>query len=68
MMKKLQIIEEHLLIRNTISYELISKLEVYDIPSVLHFLNIVQNYIKMDKIINKTHTRLATKIPLLIMN
>lgn len=46
-MEELKIIEQHELIRKTIGYSLISKLDTVDIPPVLSFLRIVDNYLKM---------------------
>lgn len=43
-------IESHILIRETVGYEVISKIDVFDLPGVLEFLQIVSNYIKMKKI------------------
>jgi hypothetical protein len=54
-MNALDIIDEHIIIRETIGYEGISKVEVYDLPQVLQFLRIVHNYQKMvnlQKILN----------------
>lgn len=49
-MKDLDIIVEHIIIRETVGYDLISKIEVCDLPSVLHFLKIVNNYQRMIRI------------------
>lgn len=46
----LQTIDEHLIIRETVGYDVIEKFEVWDLPSVLDFLTIVHNYLKMDGI------------------
>jgi len=49
-MNELQTINEHITIRNTIGYDLISKIDVCDVPEVLKFLVIVDNYLNMSKI------------------
>jgi hypothetical protein len=49
-MNELQTINEHITIRNTIGYDLISKIDVCDVPNVLKFLKIVDNYINMSEI------------------
>ena len=46
-MKDYEIIEQHELIRETIGYKFISKVNPLDIPGVLKFLRIVVNYKKM---------------------
>ena len=49
----LEIINQHDTIRETVGYEFISKVELYDLPSVMSFLEIVHNYMKMKKLIDK---------------
>lgn len=49
-MKDYQIIDEHLIIRETIGYEKLNQIEIHDLPNVLKFLRIVSNYTKMVKI------------------
>lgn len=49
-MDDLQIIDEHIIIRETVGYGLLDQIEVYDIPNVIKFLKIVYNY---NNIINK---------------
>lgn len=49
-MKNLQIIEQHILIRDTCGYDVISKVDVFDMPQILQFLLICQNYKKMQYI------------------
>jgi hypothetical protein len=39
-----------MIIRNTIGYDLISEIDVCDVPNVLKFLKIVDNYINMSEI------------------
>ena len=49
-MKDLDIIDEHIIIRETVGYDLISKVELCDLPAMLHFLKIVNNYKRMTRI------------------
>ena len=54
-MDALNIIDEHIIIRETIGYEGIKDVEVYDLPEVLKFLKIVYNYQKMINLENKSN-------------
>jgi len=54
-MDALNIIDEHIIIRETIGYEGIKDVEVYDLPEVLKFLKIVYNYQKMVNLENKSN-------------
>ena len=54
-MDALNIIDEHIIIRETIGYEEIKDVEVYDLPEVLKFLKIVYNYQKMVNLENKSN-------------
>jgi hypothetical protein len=49
-MKKIQTIQEHIVIRETCGYDVISQIDVFDLPQVLHFLNICHNYMKLKRI------------------
>jgi len=49
-MDELHIIDEHMVIRETIGYDGIKDIELYDLPQVIKFLQIVWNYQKMCKI------------------
>jgi len=51
-MSVIQIIEEHILIRETCGYETLSKVDIMDVPQVLKFLKICQNYTKLQNIEN----------------
>ena len=42
--------DEHTVIRETVGYDGIKDVEVYDLPEVLHFLKICHNYTKMKNI------------------
>lgn len=53
MSSKLQTIEEHILIRDTIGYDGIRNIDVFDLPTVMEFLKIVNNYNRMSNIMNK---------------
>ena len=54
-MDALNIIDEHIIIRETIGYEGIKDVEVYDLPEVLKFLKIVYDYQKMVNLENKSN-------------
>lgn len=49
-MKALDIIDEHIIIRETIGYDGIKDVDVSDLPEVLNFLKIIHNYNKMIKL------------------
>lgn len=51
-MSSIELINNHIVIRNTVGYDLISQVEVYDLPEVLSFLRIVDNYTNMRKSYN----------------
>lgn len=51
-MKDLEIIDEHYIIRETIGYSLLNKIELEDIPEVVRFLKIVYNYKRMKKLLD----------------
>jgi len=53
MSNTLDIIDEHILIRETVGYEILNQVEVVDVPEVLAFLKIVFNYTRMTKQLNK---------------
>ena len=57
-MNDIDIVEEHFLIRYTIGYEIISEIDVFDIPEVLRFLKIVNNYNKMNEALKKEELNL----------
>ena len=46
-MDSLDIIDEHIIIRETIGYDGIKDVELWDLPGVLQFLKVVYNYQKM---------------------
>ena len=49
----LELMDEHIVIRDTIGYEGIKDIEVYDLPQVIEFLIIVWNYTKMCNILKE---------------
>lgn len=49
-MNALDIIDEHIIIRETIGYEGIKDIDLVDLPEVLKFLKIVYNYQKLGNI------------------
>jgi hypothetical protein len=53
-MNALEIIDEHMIIRNTIGYDGIKDIEVYDLPDVLVFFKIVYNYMRMKSILDES--------------
>jgi len=46
-MKALEIIDEHIIIRETVGYDFLKGIEVSDLPQVIDFLKIVYNYNRM---------------------
>lgn len=48
-MEALDIIDEHLAIRETVGYEVLSEVPIEDMPKVLEFLKIVYNYNRMKR-------------------
>jgi hypothetical protein len=52
-MSPLDQIDEHLIIRETVGYEFLNYVELYDIPEVMKFLKIVYNYKKIKHIENE---------------
>ena len=46
----IDLINEHLIIRETVGYEFLNKVPIEDIPEVLRFLKVVFNYTKMDRL------------------
>lgn len=50
-MDALQTIDEHTVIRETVGYDAIKGIEVYDLPQVIDFLQIVWNYQKMSNML-----------------
>lgn len=49
-MSDLDLIDEHIIIRETVGYEFLNGVDVIDIPEVMRFLKIVYNYNKMKSI------------------
>jgi hypothetical protein len=49
----LELMDEHMIIRDTIGYESIKDIEVYDLPQVIEFLTVVWNYTKMSNIMKE---------------
>ena len=46
-MKALDIIDEHIIIRETVGYDFLKDVEVSDLPQVIDFLKIVYKYNRM---------------------
>ncbi len=53
MVRDTDIIEEHIIIRETIGYKELNDVPVENIPKVLSFLRIVHNYLIMKRIEKK---------------
>ena len=49
-MNPLDLIDEHIIIRETVGYEFLTDVELCDIPEVMKFLKIVYNYKKLKTI------------------
>jgi len=49
-MKWWEIVDEHVVIRETCGYDAIAKIDVVDLPEVMKFLKICHNYEKMQRI------------------
>lgn len=58
--------DEHLIIRETVGYDLISEISYEDIPVVMNFLQIVFNYIKMDNILKESKQKKFTILKRLV--
>ena len=52
-MNGIEIIDEHIIIRETIGYDGIKDVEFWDLPGVLQFLKIVYNYQKMVNLVKQ---------------
>ena len=55
-MNALDLIDEHIIIRETVGYEFLTDVELVDIPEVMKFLKIVYNYKKLKAIDEKTQS------------
>ena len=53
-MNTLDLIEEHIIVRETVGYEVLNNIEIEDIPEVIKFLKIVYNYKRMSNLENKS--------------
>lgn len=49
-MDTLDLIEEHIVIRGTVGYEVLPDIEIEDVPEVMKFLKIVYNYKRMSNL------------------
>jgi hypothetical protein len=49
-MNPLDLIDEHIIIRETVGYEFLNDVELVDIPELMKFLKIVYNYKKLKTI------------------
>lgn len=46
-MSHIDIIDEHIVIRETVGYEILNQVDVIDVPAVLEFLKVIYNYKRM---------------------
>ena len=53
-MNTLDLIEEHIIVRETVGYEILNNIEIEDIPEVIKFLKIIYNYKRMTNLKNKS--------------
>lgn len=58
-MKDLDIIDHHLIIRDTVGYEIINRIQLSDIPKVMEFLTIAYNYQRMKRLETPTKDLLS---------
>ena len=47
-MNTLDLIEEHIIVRETVGYEVLNNIEIEDIPEVIKFLKIVQYIVPLN--------------------
>lgn len=52
-MNTLDLIEEHIIVRETVGYEVLNNIEIEDIPEVIKFLKIIYNYKRMTNLKQK---------------
>jgi hypothetical protein len=49
-MKDIDIIDHHLIIRETVGYEILNDVDIFDMPKVMEFLKIMYNYNRMKRV------------------
>jgi len=49
----IDIIDEHLIIRETVGYEVLNQVPIEDMPKVIEFLKIVYNYNRMKRVVKE---------------
>jgi len=52
-MNHIDIIDEHLIIRETVGYEVLNQVPIEDMPKVMEFLKIVYNYNRMKRVVGE---------------
>jgi len=52
-MNHIDIIDEHLIIRETVGYEVLNQVPIEDMPKVMEFLKIVYNYNRMKRVVKE---------------
>jgi hypothetical protein len=56
-MNHIDIIDEHLIIRETVGYEVLNQVPIEDMPKVMEFLKIVYNYNRMKRFVSTPYER-----------
>lgn len=51
-MSDIEIIDQHIIIRETVGYDALKDIDLVDIPNLMRFLKVVYNYQKMVEIEN----------------
>ena len=56
-MNQLDIIDQHLIIRETVGYEILNEVAIEDMPKLMDFLKIIYNYNRMKRLRSYPFTR-----------
>jgi hypothetical protein len=56
-MNQLDIIDQHLIIRETVGYEILNEVAIEDMPKVMEFLKIMYNYNRMKRFVSTPYER-----------
>lgn len=56
-MGAIDIIDGHLIIRETVGYEVLNQVPIEDMPKVMEFLKIVYNYNRMKRVAEKSSNK-----------
>jgi hypothetical protein len=49
---QLDIIDHHILIRETVGYDMLKEVDVFDMPKIIEFLKIMYNYNRMKRVLD----------------